>query len=61
MGIRWGFQWGKVVSGGLTFVIGGGICLGLWIVGIIHFWAVGITMVGLLTMLSGLIGDEGIW
>ncbi len=62
MGFRWGFQWGKVVSGGVMFLIGGVICLVLWLsADIVSMYAVGLTAVGLFTMLSGLIGEEGIW
>ena len=62
MGFRWGFQWGKVVSGGVMFLIGGVICLVLWLsADIISMYAVGSTAVGLFTMLLGLIGEEGIW
>lgn len=58
---RWGFQWGKVGSGAVMLLIGGGISLALWEAGYINFWAAGLAVVGLLTMLSGLIGEEGVW
>lgn len=61
MGIRWGFDWGKVGSGGVMLLIGGGISLALFFAGRINFWAIGIAIVGLVTMLNGLIGEEGIW
>jgi hypothetical protein len=58
---RWGFQWGKVASGGVMFLIGGGISLALWAGGVVSLWPVGLAAVGLFTMLSGLMGDEGVW
>ncbi len=61
-GFRWGFQWWKVASGGLAFLLGGGITLvGCCLTGRIFFWPLGIAVVGLFTMLSGLMGEEGIW
>jgi len=60
--VRWGFQWEKVVGGGVTFLIAGGITLvGILATGYISLWIVGIAVVGLFTMLSGLMGEEGIW
>lgn len=60
-GVRWGFQWGKVGSGAGMLLIGGGISLALWLGGAINFWAVGLAIVGLFTMLSGLMGEDGVW
>ena len=60
--IRWGFQWGKVASGGAMFLIGGGFTLALVVTtGYPFYWPAGIAVVGLFTMLSGLMGEEGIW
>ncbi len=59
--VRWGFQWGKVGTGLVMLLVGGGISLGLWQTGIISFWAIGAAVVGLFTTLSGLIGEEGVW
>jgi hypothetical protein len=62
MGFRWGFQWGKVAAGGGMFLIGGGISLVLWLAAdTISMYAAGLAVVGLFTMLSGLMGEEGIW
>jgi hypothetical protein len=60
-GFRWGFQWGKVASGGVMLLIGGGISFALWLGGIVNLWAAGLAVVGLFTMLSGLMGEEGVW
>jgi hypothetical protein len=61
-GVRWGADWGKVGGGLLTFLIVGGITLGLVIsTGRLFFWPAGIVIVGLFTALSGLMGEEGIW
>jgi hypothetical protein len=60
--VRWGFDWGKVAAGGLTFLIAGSITVGLVITtGYLYFWPAGIAIVGLFTMLTGLMGEEGIW
>jgi hypothetical protein len=58
---RWGFQWGKVGSGLVMLLIGGGISLALWLNGYVNLWAAGLAAVGLFTMLSGLLGEEGVW
>jgi hypothetical protein len=60
-GFRWGFQWGKVASGGRMFLVGGGITLAGWFAGRIIPWALVLAIVGLFTMLNGLMGDEGVW
>ncbi len=60
-GFRWGFQWGKVATGGLMFLVGGGIALAGWFAGVLIVWAAVVAVVGLFTMLSGLMGEEGIW
>ena len=60
-GFRWGFQWGRIVSGAVMLLIGGGISLALWQAGRINFWAIGVGVVGILTMLSGLMGEDGVW
>jgi len=44
-GFRWGFQWGKVGSGALMLLIGGGISLALWQADRINFWAIGISII----------------
>lgn len=60
--VRWGFQWGKVASGGLMLLVFGGITLAAWLAtGWINLWLVGLAVVGFFTMLSGLMGEEGIW
>jgi hypothetical protein len=59
---RWGFQWGKVGSGALMLLVGGGITSAGWLAaGRISLWAAGLAIVGLFTMLSGLTGEEGVW
>jgi hypothetical protein len=61
MGFRWGFQWGKVGSGAVMFLIGGGITLVGLLGGRLIIWPAALAVVGLFTMLSGLIGEEGVW
>ncbi len=62
MRYRWGFQWGKVATGASMFFVGGGISLALWLgAHMVNHWAAGIAIVGFFTMLSGLVGEEGIW
>lgn len=60
-GFRWGFQWGKVVSGGLMLLVGGGITVVGWFLGWISLWAVALAIAGIFTMINGLMGDEGVW
>jgi hypothetical protein len=60
--MRWSFQWGKVGAGAAMLLVGGGISAVLWFSGgYINRWAAGTAIVGLFTMLAGLIGEEGIW
>lgn len=62
MGFRWGFQWWKVGSGAAMFLIGGGITLAILIgTGRLFFWPATIAVIGLFTMISGLIGEESVW
>lgn len=59
---RWGFQWEKVAGGGATFLVASTICVGLVLLtGRLYFWPAAIALVGFFTMLSGLMGEEGIW
>jgi hypothetical protein len=61
-GIKWGFDWGKVVGGLITFLIFGGISAAMVLtVGRISIYLVALAVVGLFTMLNGLMGEEGIW
>jgi hypothetical protein len=57
----WGVDWTKVGGGGLAFVLGGGGCVLLWMSGYINIWLIIVTVGGLFTMLTGLMGEEGIW
>lgn len=59
--MKWGFQWGKVGAGAVMLLIGGGVSAVLLIGGVVNFWAAGLAIVGVFTMLSGLIGEEGVW
>lgn len=60
--MKWGFQWGKVGSGAATFVVAGGITVALLLVtDRLFFWPAGIAIVGFFVMLSGFIGEEGVW
>ncbi len=62
MGVRWGFQWGKVGAGATMLLIGGGISAALWFGDhIVSGWAVIAAVVGFFTMINGLMGEEGIW
>lgn len=58
---RWGFQWGKVGGGIVMLLIGGGLTVVMWFGGEINLWAIGLAVIGLFTMLAGLIGEEGVW
>jgi len=61
-GVRWGFDWGKVVGGLGTFLIFGGITAGIAMTtGRISLYLAALAIVGLFTMLNGLMGEEGIW
>jgi hypothetical protein len=63
-GIKWGFDWGKVVGGLAAFVIFGGLAVALFlsggrIKGVVYLAVPAI--VGLFTAINGLMGEEGIW
>jgi hypothetical protein len=61
-GVRWGFDWGKVAGGLAAFLIFGGLTAAIAMTtGRIYFYLAGAAIVGLFTMLSGLMGEEGIW
>ena len=60
-GVRWGFDWGKVVSGGIMLLVGGGITLAGWFLGRIMIWGAVLAIVGFFTMLTGLMGEDGVW
>ena len=56
--IQWGFDWGQVAGGALTFLIAGGLTLGLLsTTGRLYFWPAGVAVLGLFTCLKGLMGD----
>ena len=59
--LRWGFQWGKVASGAGMLLVGGGITLAGWFAGVIPVWAAVLAFIGACTMISGLVGEEGVW
>jgi len=59
--MRWGFQWGKVGSGALMLLIGGGLTLLFLAGGRISIWGVILCLVGVCTIISGLVGEEGVW
>ena len=62
MGFRWGFQWWKVGSGASMLLIGGGITFGVWLgTGRIFIYPAAVAVIGLFTLISGLIGEEGVW
>jgi hypothetical protein len=60
--VRWGFDWGKVGGGLATFLIAGGITVGLLIAtDRLYIWPAVVAGGGLITCLSGLMGEEGVW
>jgi hypothetical protein len=59
--VRWGFQWEKVAAGAGMLLLGGGVALVGWFLGRIILWAMVIAFLGACTMISGLVGEEGIW
>jgi hypothetical protein len=60
--VRWGFDWGRVVAGGLSFLLFGGLTAALLITtGRISIYLAFAAAAGLFTALSGLMGEEGIW
>jgi hypothetical protein len=60
--VRWGFDWGRVAGGGLSFLLFGGLTMFLLLTtGRIFIWFAVAAIGGLLTALSGLMGEEGIW
>jgi hypothetical protein len=59
--VRWGFKWPQVISGLGMLAVGGGVGLVGWLSGYIVIWAVVTAVIGLFTLLSGLIGEEGVW
>lgn len=60
--MKWGFQWGKMFSGGATFLVAGGFTLAfLLATGRLLLATTGIAVIGFFVMLPGLMGEEGIW
>jgi len=63
--VRWGFQWGKFFGGLAIFLLAGGAAALLIVsTGRIRRGTAALAMVGfggLFTMISGLMGEEGIW
>jgi hypothetical protein len=60
--VRWGFDWGKVGGGLATFLIAGGITIGLLVAtDRLYIWPAVVAGGGLITCLSGLMGEEGVW
>ena len=57
----WGFKWPQVIAGLGMLAVGGGVGLVGWLSGYIVVWAVVTAVIGLFTLLSGLIGEEGVW
>jgi hypothetical protein len=60
-GFRWGFEWGKVASGGLMMLTGGGITLVGFFLGWFSVWAVVLLIAGFFTAINGLMGEDGVW
>ena len=61
MGFRWGFQWHKVISGGVMLLIGGGVSLAFLLGGRISIWGLVLALIGICAMISGLIGEDAVW
>lgn len=59
--VRWGFQWEKVWAGAGMLLLGGGVALVGWLLDCIIVWAIVFAILGAGTMISGLVGEEGIW
>ena len=60
--IRWGFDWGQVGGGLLTFLVAGGFtAFVVMTTGRLVIWTTVIAVGGLLTCLFGLMGEEGVW
>jgi hypothetical protein len=60
--VKWGFDWGRVAGGGISFLLFGGLTMFLLLTtGRIFIWFAVAAIGGLLTALSGLMGEEGIW
>jgi hypothetical protein len=60
--VRWGFDWGRVVAGGASFLLFGGLtAVLLFTTGRLSIYLAFAAAAGLFTALSGLMGEEGIW
>ena len=59
--IRWGFNWAQVGSGGAMFLGGGGVALVSYLGGVIWLWPIAIGVIGFFIMLSGFMGEDGVW
>jgi hypothetical protein len=61
-GVKWGFDWGKVIGGTVTFLVAGGITYMMFMAsGRIFIWTTIAAIGGLFTAINGLMGEEGIW
>lgn len=62
MGVRRGIHWGKIGIGSLMLIVGGGIAATLWFeTSHVSIWAIVIAGTGLVTLISGLVGRDGLW
>ncbi|MEM7474378.1 MAG: hypothetical protein AAF483_05240 [Planctomycetota bacterium] len=62
--VKWGFDWPKVGSGALMFLGGGAVALAGYLGGSISRLTIGaavVALIGLFTMASGLMGEDGVW
>ncbi len=57
----WGFNWAQVGSGGLLFLGAGGVALFALLGGYIWYWPIAISVIGFFIMITGLMGEDGIW
>jgi hypothetical protein len=59
--MRWGFKWPQVGGGLILLLVGGGVAIAGWLAGRFVVWGFVAATIGFFTMLSGLIGEEGVW
>lgn len=60
--VRWGFDWGKAGLGAGMLIVGGGMAYLSWTSrGRIGRGSIGLIIAGLVMMINGLMGEEGIW
>jgi hypothetical protein len=61
MGLRWGLKWGKVAAGMFMVLTGSQILLNLWVEGRFSPWGFAVVVIGVYTLIIGLMGEDGVW